>query len=193
MSYDPNKKPINQSRRPELEMDDQWIIQFLHKIQFGHIATRDRKQPFVIPTTFWYSEDYHEIYFHSNAFGRIRFNADNYLEVCFECYRSCRLLPSNIPLEKSVQYESVMAFGQVQVIQSLDEKREKLNGLLQKYFGEMKSGQDYRPITDNELKQTSVYRIKIDHWSGKRNWPERADQAEEGEWPDLDPKWFEFY
>ena len=181
MSFDPNKKPINQSRRPELEMDDQWIIQFLHKIQFGHIATRDRKQPFVIPTTFWYSEDYHEIYFHSNAFGRIRFNADNYLEVCFECYRSGRLLPSNIPLEKSVQYESVMAFGQVQVIQSLDEKRKKLNGLLQKYFGEMNSGQDYRPITDNELKKTSVYRIKIDHWSGKRNWPERADQAEEGE------------
>jgi len=81
----------------------------------------------------------------------------------------------------------------VQVIQSLDEKRKKLNGLLQKYFGEMKSGQDYRPITDNELKQTSVYWIKIYHWSGKRNWPERADQAEEGEWPDLDPKWFEFY
>ena len=66
-------------------------------------------------------------------------------------------------------------------------------GLLQKYFGEMDSGKDYRPITNNEMKQTSVYRIKIDHWSGKRNWPERADQAEEGEWPDLDPKWFEFY
>ena len=95
--------------------------------------------------------------------------------------------------EKSVQYESVMAFGKVQVIQDFDEKREKLNGLLQKYFGEMDSGTDYRPITDKELKQTSVYRIKIDHWSGKRNWPERTDQAEEGEWPDLDPKWFEFY
>ena len=193
MNYDPNKKPINQSRRPELEMDDQWIIQFLHKTHFGHIATRDGDQPFVIPTTFWYSEENHEIYFHSNAFGRIRFNADNYLEVCFECFSSGRLLPSNIPLEKSVQYESVMAFGKVQVIKSLDEKREKLNGLLQKYFGEMDSGKDYRPITNNEIKRTSVYRIKIDHWSGKRNWPERTDQAEKGEWPGLDSKWFDFY
>ena len=75
-----------------------------------------------------------------------------------------------------------MAFGQVQVIKSLDEKSEKLNGLLQKYFGEMDSGTDYRPITDKELKQTSVYRIKIEHWSGKRNWPERTDQAEGSEW-----------
>ena len=84
MSYDPNKKPINQSRKQELEMDDEWIIKFLHKTQFGHIATRDGNQPFVIPTTFWYSKENHEIYFHSNAFGRIRFNADSYLEVCFE-------------------------------------------------------------------------------------------------------------
>ncbi len=56
MSYDPNKKPINQSRLKELEMDDEWIIKFLHKTRFGHIATRDDNQPFVIPTTFWYSK-----------------------------------------------------------------------------------------------------------------------------------------
>ena len=57
----------------------------------------------------------------------------------------------------------------------------------------MRSGEDYRPITDNELKRTSVYGIKIESWSGIRNWEERADQAENNEWPDLDPKWFEFY
>ena len=57
----------------------------------------------------------------------------------------------------------------------------------------MKSGKDYRPITDSELKQTSVYKIKIDHWSGKNNWPEKAEQAENNEWPDLDPKWFDKY
>ncbi len=57
----------------------------------------------------------------------------------------------------------------------------------------MKSGKDYRPITDNELKQTSVYKIIISRWSGKNNWPEKAEQAENDEWPDLDPKWFETY
>jgi len=75
----------------------------------------------------------------------------------------------------------------------MDEKRDVLQGLLHKYFGEMQSGKDYRPITDQELKQTSVYGIKINSWSGKRNWEDRAEQAEEGEWPDLDPKWFDLY
>ena len=174
-------------------MDDEWNAKFLNKIRVGHISTRDGNQPFINPTSFWYSKEDHEIYFHSNAVGRMRFNAENNPETCFECYRSGRLLPSNLALEGSFQYECVIAFGRIRVIKDIDEKRDVLNELLQKYFGEMKSGEDYRPITDNELKRTSVYGIKIESWSGIRNWEERADQAENNEWPDLDPKWFEFY
>ena len=174
-------------------MDDNWIVQFLNKTQVGHISTRDGNQPFINPTSFWYSTDSHKIYFHSNAHGRMRFNADNNPEACFECLRSGLLLPSNLALEVSFQYECVIAFGKIRIIGKMNEKRNVLNGLLQKYFGKMESGKDYRPITNEELKQTSVYGIKIDSWSGKRNWEARADQAEEGEWPDLDPKWFEFY
>lgn len=193
MNYNPNNRPINQSRRPKLDMDDEWNAKFLNKIRVGHISTRDGNQPFINPTSFWYSKEDHEIYFHSNAVGRMRFNAENNPETCFECYRSGRLLPSNLALEVSFQYECVIAFGRIRVIKDIDEKRDVLNELLQKYFGEMRSGEDYRPITDNELKRTSVYGIKIESWSGIRNWEERAEQAENNEWPDLDPKWFEFY
>ncbi|GIT40215.1 MAG: NimA protein [Candidatus Neomarinimicrobiota bacterium] len=193
MNYNPNNRPINQSRRPKLDMDDEWNAKFLNKIRVGHISTRDGNQPFINPTSFWYSKEDHEIYFHSNAVGRMRFNAENNPETCFECYRSGRLLPSNLALEVSFQYECVIAFGRIRVIKDIDEKRDVLNELLQKYFGEMRSGEDYRPITDNELKRTSVYGIKIESWSGIRNWEERADQAENNEWPKLKPKWFEFY
>ena len=193
MSYDPNKKPINKSRIDDLIMDDKQIVDLLDKTMVGHVATRDKNQPFIIPTTYWYSKEKHEIYFHSNAFGRIRYNANHYPEVCFECFESGRLLPSNIPLEKSIQYKSVMIFGAVHIIDDSNQKRAILNGLLEKYFGQMESGKDYRPITDKELKQTSVYRIIIDHWSGKDNWPEKAEQAENNEWPDLESKWFDIY
>ena len=193
MNYNPNNRPINQSRRPKLDMDDEWNAKFLNKIKVGHISTRDGNQPFITPTSFWYSKEDHEVYFHSNAVGRMRFNAENNPETCFECYRSGRLLPSNLALEVSFQYECVIAFGRIRVIEDIDEKRDVLNELLQKYFGEMRSGEDYRPITNNELKRTSVYGIKIESWSGIRNWEERADQAENNEWPDLDSKWFEFY
>ncbi|MBT4554854.1 MAG: pyridoxamine 5'-phosphate oxidase family protein [Candidatus Marinimicrobia bacterium] len=193
MAYDPNKSPINQSRRPRLDMDDDWIVHFLSEIQIGHISTRDGKQPFINPTSFWYNKENREIYFHSNAYGRMRFNAEQNPEACFECFKSGRLLPSNLALEVSFQYECVIAYGKIHVIENIDEKRDVLNGLLQKYFGEMKSGKEYRPIIDEELKQTSVYGIKVDAWNGRRNWVDKADQAENGEWPDLAPKWFNFY
>ena len=86
-----------------------------------------------------------------------------------------------------------MIFGAVHIIDDSNQKRAILNGLLEKYFGQMESGKDYRPITDSELKQTSVYKIIIDHWSGKDNWPEKAEQAENNEWPDLESKWFDIY
>jgi len=193
MAYNPKKYPINQSRNKSLEMDDNWIVKFLNEIKVGHISTLNGEQPFINPTSFWYSVKNHEIYFHSNAYGRMRYNAENTSKACFECFRSGRLLPSNLALEVSFQYECVIAFGNIRVLNLMNEKRHMLNGLLHKYFGEMESGKDYRPITDEELKQTSVYGIKINSWSGKRNWEDQAEQAECGEWPDLDPKWFDFY
>ena len=123
MAYDPNKKPINKSRLDDLVMDEEQIAVLLNNLMIGHVATRDHNQPFVIPTTFWYSKEKHEIYFHSNAFGRIRYNANNYSEVCFTCFESGRLLPSNIPLEKSIQYKSIMVFGTLLVIKDFNEKR----------------------------------------------------------------------
>ena len=52
----------------------------------------------------------------------------------------------------------------------------------------MTAGREYREITEKELRATSVYAIKIEEWSGKENWEERADQS--SEWPALDEKWF---
>lgn len=55
----------------------------------------------------------------------------------------------------------------------------------------MKPGEEYREITDKELRATSVYAIKIEEWSGKENWDEAAEQSDE--WKPLDEKWFEHY
>tara|TARA_B100000579_G_C22759672_1_gene818318 strand:- start:445 stop:1026 length:582 start_codon:yes stop_codon:yes gene_type:complete len=193
LTYNPNKKPINQSRIKNMAMNDNWIIKFLNKTQVGHIGITNESQPFINPTSFWYSKNNHEIYFHSNINGRMRFNAENSSNVCFECFNSGRLLPSNLALEMSFQYECVIAFGKIRIIKSIKEKKTILNGLLNKYFHKMKSNKDYRPITNEELKRTSVYGIKINYWSGKKNWENKADQAEKNEWPDLNPKWFKFY
>jgi uncharacterized protein len=82
----------------------------------------------------------------------------------------------------------VLVFGTARVLEDLEEKRNALYGLIKKYFPEMEAGKEYRPITDKELKRTTVYAIEIKSWSGKENWKDRADQSDE--WPPLDERWF---
>ncbi len=187
--YSLHVTPANAQRRPEHVQDDTWIRDFLKRAQIGHIATRWDEQPFINPTTFWYDTERHEIIFHSNIVGRVRANSERHEQVCFEASEFGRLLPSNVALEFSIQYESVIAFGRIRILHEAEEKQRALYGLIGKYFPAMRAGQEYRPITAKELKRTSVYAIAIDSWSGKRNWAERADQSDE--WPALDENWFE--
>jgi len=120
-NYALNHTPANVQRRPELACDDDWIRSFLLTAQVGYIATRWDEQPFITPTTFWYDPEGHEIYFHSNIVGRVRANADRHPQVCFCASQSGKLLPSNVSLEFSIQYESVIAFGRVRVLENPDE------------------------------------------------------------------------
>jgi nitroimidazol reductase NimA-like FMN-containing flavoprotein (pyridoxamine 5'-phosphate oxidase superfamily) len=183
------QKPIlNKMRHPEYARDEEWIIQFLNEAQVGRIATRAENQPYITSTLFWYSPDQHEIYFHSNITGQVRSNAEGYPEVCFETSRGGKLLPSNLALEFSMQYESVIAFGKVRVVEDEADKKKILYGLIDKYFPGMEPGEHYRPITEIELKRTSVYAITIEKWSGKYHWPDQADQGDE--WPPLGEQWF---
>ncbi len=187
--YNFSAAPPNAQRRPEHAQSDEWVRHFLGRAQIGHIATRWGEQPFLNPTTFWYDPDRNEIYFHSNVLGRVRANSEKHERVCFEASQFGRLLPANVALEFSIQYESVIAYGTIRTLEDFEEKRRALCGLIGKYFPAMRAGQEYRPITDQELRHTSVYAIAVESWSGKRNWPDRADQSDE--WPVLDEKWFE--
>ncbi len=183
-----SQSPAAFQRLPEHKRDDAWIRAFLHEAKVAHIASVQEGQPFLNPTTFWFDEANHRIIFHSNLAGRVRSNIEANPRVCFEASELGKLLPSNVALEFSLQYRSVIVFGRAQLITAAEEARRALYGLIHKYFPEMSAGKEFRPITDKELTRTSVYAIEIEAWSGKENWKDRADQSEE--WPALGEAWF---
>lgn len=182
-NYDPAVTAPNAQRRPELAQEEAWVRAFLAQAEIGHLATAWDGQPFQTPTTFWYDAAGHQLAFHSHRVGRLRANVDHHAPACFEASRFGRFLASNVALEFSVQYASVVAFGRVRVVAEPDEQRRLLAGLIHKYFPRLTAGREYRPITDQELARTSVYALAIESWSGKENWPERADQSPD--WPAL--------
>lgn len=186
-----DQSPIAFQRRPHLTKDDAWIREFLKTAQVGHIATSVDGQPFLTPSSFWFDEANHQIVFHSNIAGRVRSNIEANPRVSFEASELGRMLPSNVALEFSLQYRSVMVFGTARVVTDPAEARALLYGLIGKYFPTLNPGKEYREITDKELRATSVYAIQIEAWSGKENWDERAEQSDE--WPALDESQHEYY
>ncbi len=184
-----NQNPAAFQRLPEYKRDDEWIRAFLHEARVAHIASSREGRPFLTPSTFWFDEENHQIIFHSNIAGRIRSNIEHNPKVCLEVSELGRMLPSNVALEFSLQYRSVIVFGTARLVSDPQEARRLLYGLIKKYFPLLTPGQEFRQITDKELRATSVYTVQIEEWSGKENWKDRADQSTE--WTPLDEKWFE--
>jgi nitroimidazol reductase NimA-like FMN-containing flavoprotein (pyridoxamine 5'-phosphate oxidase superfamily) len=135
--------------------------------QVAYIAMSSDDQPYVIPNLYWYDAENRRIYFHTAIEGRTRRNIENNGQVCVSVAEMGRLLPADKAIEFSVEYASVCVFGNARVLVNDQEARHGLQGLLDKYFPDKKSGQDYQPITQNELAQTAVYAIEIEAWSGK--------------------------
>jgi uncharacterized protein len=161
--------PYAEVRRADRAMDDEgWIVDFLKRAAIGTLATVHDGQPFINSNLFVYDEAQHCIYMHTARLGRTRANVDAGERVCFSISEMGRLLPADVALEFSVEYNGVVVFGTAQVVADAAEAKHGLQLLLDKYFPHLQPERDYRPTTDEELARTAVYRINIDSWSGKR-------------------------
>ena len=186
MSDAPTPAECSEVRRRDREMTDEaWIKDFLRRAPAGTLATVAGGQPFVNMNIFAYSEPDHAVYMHTAKTGRTRANVDGEERVCFSVSEMGRLLPAKTALEMSVEYSGVVIFGRAEVVADDAEAERALGLLLAKYFPHLEAGHDYRTIQPDELARTTVYRIRIDAWSGKRK-QVAADfpgAFRYGEWP----------
>ena len=156
-------------RRKDRQMTDEtWIKTMLRECATCTLATVADGQPFINMNLYAYDEIAHIIYMHTARVGRTHDNIAHDERVCFSVSEMGRLLPADTALEMSVEYASVIVFGRAANVDDPNEARHALQLLLDKYFAHLHSGADYRPITDEELARTAVYRITIDDWSAKR-------------------------
>ncbi|UQN05672.1 pyridoxamine 5'-phosphate oxidase family protein [Deinococcus sp. QL22] len=190
--YDPRTRDPSISRRPNNRRDDEWIRALLARVRVGRISSvwvgdDGEAFPFITPLAFAYRPDTHDIVYHTNIAGRLRANTEQGMpapaRTTFEASELGALLPSNDPLELSVQYRSVIAFGTARILTDEGEARAALTVMSERVFPGLVVGRDTRPISVNDLARTCVYALSITHWSGKENWQPAAAQTDE--WPDL--------
>jgi uncharacterized protein len=170
MSRDYGTLPRTQIRRRDRQVeDDAWIEELLHRAPVGVLATVHGSQPFINTNLFVFDEVTHSIYMHTAGVGRTRANIEAGERVCFSVSEMGRLLPAGTAFEFSAEYAGVVVFGSGEIVATKVEKRRALQLLLDKYAPHLRPGRDYQPPTDDELERTSVYRVGIHEWSGKKN------------------------
>lgn len=140
----------------------------LHRAGTGVLATVRDGRPFVNTNLFVYDEDAAAIYLHTARVGETRENVERDERVAFTVFELGRLLPADTALEFSAEYASVVVFGRAAIVTDHHEADQALQALLDKYCPDLVAGTDYQTATTQDLDRTSVYRISIDEWSGKR-------------------------
>ncbi|OQY34472.1 MAG: hypothetical protein B6243_05475 [Anaerolineaceae bacterium 4572_5.2] len=169
MPKDYTTQPFNQIRRKDRAVDDEaWIKDFLHRAPDGAMATVFDGQPFITSRNYAYDEAGRAIYLHGAKTGRFDANVKANPRACFSVSEMGRLLPAKTALEFGVEFSGVVVFGEVAIVEDEEKATHGLRLLLRKYFPHLRYGQDYSPVTPQELKRTAVYRIDIETWSGKQ-------------------------
>jgi hypothetical protein len=164
-----SRDDLSRMRRQDLARDDAWIRAFLRAVPFGFLAAVADGRPFLVPNLFVYDDSAHALYFHTARSGRTATNLAEPAPVTFAAGAMGRLLPAEEALEFSVEYASVVVFGRGRTVRDEEEARSALQLLLDRYAPHLAPGTDYRPITDDELERTAVYRVDIEAWSGKQS------------------------
>ena len=168
MRYDLSGKPASFMRRRDRCVDDEeWIREFLRHTPIGALASVHDGQPFINTNIFVYDDDADLIYFHTAQVGRTRWNLERDSQVCFSVSELGRILPAETAKEFSLEYAGVVIFGKGSIVEDHEEKYRALDLMLRKYAPHLEPGSDYRPSTEDELEQTTVYRIEIQDWTGK--------------------------
>ena len=165
IKYD--KAPINQMRRKDRAKEESWVKEYLKQAPFAAISTLHGDQPFINNNIFIYDENENCIYLHTSKEGRLRYNVSNETKVCLSVAEMGRLLPADTALEFSVEYKSVVVFGEIEVIENEELAKKALQKLMNKYFPNHIPGKDYREIIPEEIKRTAVFKINIEAVSGK--------------------------
>lgn len=161
--------------------DRESVFAVLDASLFCHIGYVIDGQPYVTPTGYWRVDDH--LYWHGSSASRMLRTQSAGIPVCFTVMIVDGLVLARSGFHHSVNYRSVMAFGQARKIEDNDEKRAALNSYVDRFLPQR--NRELRPIDAQELKATTLLRMTIEEASAKiRTGPPKDDE------PDYDlPVW----
>jgi nitroimidazol reductase NimA-like FMN-containing flavoprotein (pyridoxamine 5'-phosphate oxidase superfamily) len=151
------------------------VFAILDATLFCHIGYVIDGQPYVTPTGYWRVGD--RLYWHGSSASRMLRAQSVGIPVCFTVMIVDGLVLARSGFHHSVNYRSVMAFGQAAKLEEPEEKRSALEAYIERFLPGR--NRELRPITSQELKATTVLGMTIEEASAKfRNGPPKDDEED---------------
>lgn len=154
--------------------DPEWIPEFLTEQETGVLGLVDDETPHLVTQLFVYDDDEGAIFMHGaqggRAYGLVE-DGDR-PRASFTTSEKGRYIPADEPVNFTVEYSSVVAYGSIEFVTDGVEKRRVLEQFMGKYAPQLAEGDDYEEMTAESIDRTAVYRLDVDSWSGKEGWKE---------------------
>ncbi|MFC6733840.1 pyridoxamine 5'-phosphate oxidase family protein [Haladaptatus sp. GCM10025893] len=138
----------------------------------GCPRTRRRRHPHLVTQLFVYDDEAHAIFLHGARAGRAHdlVAEGDRPRASFTTSEHGRYIPADEPVNFTVEYSSVVAYGCISLLSAADEKQAVLEKVMAKYAPQLTPGEDYQPMSDESIDRTAVYRLNVESWSGKQGW-----------------------
>ena len=126
------------------------------------IALAMDNMPYIIPVSFGY--DGESIYIHTSKEGKKINYFKNNNNICFEFERNVKICKdTKIACKWTFSYESVIGFGKIHELESLEQREVGLNRIMAHYSGKK------WVFGEGPLKKIRVWKIEITSITGKRS------------------------
>lgn len=152
-------------RRTDKEITDPLeIASILCRATYCFMSLADGDQPYGVPLCFGHQDGV--IHLHAATKGKKLDIIAKNPKVCLVFVGKTAMKPGELPCDWTMAFESVIAFGKAAVVTDPEEKRASLAVIAAQYGYQdpVKAG-----FPDENLKITTVLRVRIDAVTGKRS------------------------
>ncbi|QEN08700.1 pyridoxamine 5'-phosphate oxidase family protein [Oceanispirochaeta crateris] len=150
-------------RRKEKEITDRVEIDSILKTaRICRLAMIDGDTPYVIPLNYGYSQN--TLYFHSANEGRKINILHKNPRACFEVEWDTSLVEGKDPCQWSMNFQSIIGSGQVEFIESPEQKVKALSIIMSQYSEK----EDFSYPTE-AVNGVTVFKLAIDEICGKQS------------------------
>lgn len=160
------------------DYDPRTIHAILDAMPMCHVGYVFKGAPFVTPTLQW--RDGERVYWHGSAASRM-LEAAEQSQVCLTVSLYDGLVMARSAYNYNINHRSVMIFGTPEKLLDLNEKKAQLRNMVNRTIpGQWER---LRPVTEKELKATTVLSMPISEASAKLRGGMPEDDAEDYDFP----------